>query len=237
MLRSIKQLCGAKLGASDGVIGHVQDFYFEDQSWAVRYVIVDTGAWLPGRQVLIEPHAFGPLHQVGKQLLVNLTRQQIAASPSIELHKPVSRQYEAAYYQYYGWPFYWQGGGLWGMSDFPILELPSKSFLSAPGTASGSQSERPDAHLRSVQALNGYQVKASDGPMGHVSDFMMDTQGWVLRQLIIRTGPWLAGHDLPLATSKIERISYDESTVFVHIGREAGAQSSTPHPASDRAAD
>jgi hypothetical protein len=61
MLQSIKQLYGNKLGASDGDIGHVKDFYFDDQNWAVRYVVADTGSWLPGRQVLISPHAFGSL--------------------------------------------------------------------------------------------------------------------------------------------------------------------------------
>jgi hypothetical protein len=58
MLRSIKQLYGDKLGASDGEIGHVKDFYFDDQSWVVRYLVADTGNWLSGRQVLISPHAF-----------------------------------------------------------------------------------------------------------------------------------------------------------------------------------
>src|SRR5271156_4894786 len=94
MLRSIKQLYGDKLGASDGEIGHVKDFYFDDQNWAVRYVIADTGSWLTGRQVLISPHAFGALHQSGKLLLVNLTRKQIEGCPPIETHKPVSRLYE-----------------------------------------------------------------------------------------------------------------------------------------------
>src|SRR5208282_3139147 len=89
MLQRIKQLYGDKLGASDGEIGHVKDFYFDDQNWAVRYVIADTGSWLTGRQVLISPHAFGGLHQSGKLLRVNLTRKQIEGSPPIELHKPV----------------------------------------------------------------------------------------------------------------------------------------------------
>jgi hypothetical protein len=66
MLQSIKQLYGNKLGASDGDIGHVKDFYFDDQNWAVRYLVADTGSWLPGRQVLLSPHAFGSLHQAGK---------------------------------------------------------------------------------------------------------------------------------------------------------------------------
>ena len=93
MLRSIKQLYGNKLGASDGEIGHVKDFYFDDQNWAVRYLVADTGSWLPGRQVLISPHSLGRLDQAEKILRVNLTRKQIENSPSIESHKPVSRQY------------------------------------------------------------------------------------------------------------------------------------------------
>ena len=100
MLRSINQLYGDKLGASDGEIGQVKDFYFDDQNWAIRYLVADTGSWLPGRQVLISPHAFGSLYQAGKLLLVNLTRKQIEDSPSIESHKPVSRQYEEEYYRY-----------------------------------------------------------------------------------------------------------------------------------------
>ena len=86
MLRSIKQICGDKLSASDGEIGHVKDFYFDDQCWAVRYVIADTGNWLAGRLVLISPYAIQKLLTGEKVLPVNLTRKQIEDSPSIDLH-------------------------------------------------------------------------------------------------------------------------------------------------------
>src|SRR5208283_2833644 len=124
MLRSIQQIYGDKLGASDGEIGHVKDFYFDDESWVVRYLVADTGSWLTGRQVLISPHAFGGLDPAEKVLRVYLSRKQIEDSPSIESHKPVSRQYEEDYYRYYGWPFYWRGDALWGMGGVPVLELP-----------------------------------------------------------------------------------------------------------------
>src|SRR5208283_3959794 len=140
MLRSIKQLYGDKLGASDGEIGHVKDFYFDDQDWAVRYVVVDTGSWLPGRQVLISPHAFGSLHPSGKVLCVNLTRKQIENSPSIALHTPVSRQYEEEYYRHFGWPFYWQGDALWGTNGFPILDA---AAMPPPGEAAAANGLRP----------------------------------------------------------------------------------------------
>src|SRR5512141_2808534 len=103
MLRSLKQLYGDKLGASDGEIGHVKDVYFDDQNWAIRYLIVDTGSWLPGRQVLLSPHSLGHYEQADKVVRVNLTRNQIERCPAIETHKPVSRQYAEEYYRYYGW--------------------------------------------------------------------------------------------------------------------------------------
>ena len=225
MLRSIKQLYGDKLGASDGEIGHVKDFYFDDAKWAIRYVAADTGAWLPGRQVLISPHAFGNLDEAGKILRVKLTRKQIEGSPSIESHKPVSRQYEEEYYRYYGWPYYWQGGALWGMGGFPILELPPKSPAHKSDPVSGPQPEGPNAHLRSTQAVNGYHLQASDGTIGHVCDFMMDTRSWAIEQLVIKTGHRFSGKEVRVPTGNVDRISYNESTVVVKLTKQAVEQS------------
>ena len=225
MLRSIKQLYGDKLGASDGEIGHVKDFYFDDQNWAIRYLILDTGAWLPGRQVLISPYSLGRLDQAEKILRVNLTRKQIENSPSIDSHKPVSRQYEEEYYQYYGWPYYWQGDALWGMSGFPLLELPPKPVPSEPAIASDTPPERADAHLRSTLAVNGYHLSTNDGTIGHVCDFMMDAQSWAIGQLVIKTGHRFSGKEVLIPTKNVNRISYEESTVFVNLTREAAEQS------------
>ena len=219
MLRSIKQLYGDKLGASDGEIGHVKDFYFDDQNWAVRYLVADTGL----------PHSLVRLDQSEKVLRVNLTRKQIEDSPSIESHKPVSRQYEEEYYRYYGWPYYWQGDGLWGLRGFPILELPAEPLPIEPATASGPQLERADAHLRSTQAVNGYHIKASDRMIGHVCDFMMDAQSWAIRQLVIKTGHRFSGKEVQIPTSKVDRISYPDFTVFVNLTGEAVEQSPQHH--------
>ena len=84
MIRSIKALYGHKLAAIDGEIGHVKDFYVDDQSWAVRYLITDTGDWLTGRKVLIAPHHLGSIDLDGRHLPVSLTRRQIEESPLIE---------------------------------------------------------------------------------------------------------------------------------------------------------
>jgi hypothetical protein len=224
MMRSIKQMYGDKLGATDGDIGHVKDFYFDDQNWAVRYVVADTGTWLPGRQVLISPHAFGSLSQTGKILCVNLTRKQIEHSPSIESHKPVSRQYEEEYYRYYDWPYYWQGAGLWGLSGVPILSEKPAPFPGEKVMEGGRQPGQVDAHLRSTQAVGGYRLQASDGMNGHVCDFMMDAKSWAIQQLVIKTGHRFSGKEVQIPTRMVDRISYPDSTVFVNLTREAVEQ-------------
>ena len=229
MLQGIKPLYGNKLGASDGDIGHVKDFFFDDQNWAIRYVVADTGSWLPERQVLISPHAFVYLHQSAKVLAVNLTRKQIENSPPIESHKPVSRQYEEEYHRYYGWPYYWQGGGLWGMGGFPILELPPKPLPTVPATVNGPQPKRADAHLRSTQAVNGYHLQASDGTIGHICDFMMDTRSWAISELVIKIGHRFSGKEVQIPASAVDRISWDESKVFVHLPKEVVEQSPQHH--------
>jgi hypothetical protein len=225
MLRSIKWLYGHKLGALDGEIGQVKDFYFDDQKWAVRYVVADTGAWLPGRQVLLSPHAFGSLQEAGKLLPVNLTRKQIADSPPVELHKPVSRQYEDEYYRYYGWPCYWEGSGLWGTGDIPRVEPSSEPFLAEAGAANGISPEDADAHLRSTQAVNGYHIQATDGTNGHVCDFMMDDGSWAIRQLVVKTGHLFSGNEVRLPTRTVNWIDYKASKVWVNLTKETVEQS------------
>ena len=229
MMQRIKQLYGDKLGASDGELGHVKDFYFDDRNWAVRYLVVDTGTWLTSRQVLLSPHAFGSLDLAGKVLAVNLTRRQIEGSPSIECHKPVSRQYEEQYYRYYGWPYYWQGDGLWGMSGFPILELPAEPLPGEPSVADDPQREHADAHLRSTQAVQGYHLQASDGTIGHVCDFLMDGRSWAIGHLVVKTGHRFTGKEVLIPVGKVDRISYEDSTVFVNLTKEAVEQSPAHH--------
>jgi hypothetical protein len=228
MLRSLKKLFGDKLGASDGELGHVKDFYFDDLSWAVRYLVVDTGKWLPGRQVLLAPHAFGNFHEAGKVLAIKLTRKQIENAPPIDTHKPVSRQCEEEYYRYFGWPYYWQGDGLWGMSGFPVLQSSAKLFPDERDATMTPPPERADAHLRSTEAVNGYHLQATDGIVGHVADFLMDARSWAIGQIVVKTGHRFSGREVQVSVNHVDRISYEKSTVFVDMTMAAVEESATP---------
>jgi hypothetical protein len=218
MSQSIKQLYGKELGATDGEIGHVKDFYFDDQNWAVRYLVVDTGSWLSEQQVLISPYVFGKLDLSGKLIRVKLSRKQIEKCPPIAAHKPVSRQYEEEYHAYYGWPSYWQGDGLWGASAFPILERNQKSVSPKPAKGSETKPATADLHLRSTKAVNGYHLQTAAGIIGHVCDFIMDGESWRISELVVKTGHRFSGQEERLPTDQIDRISYEDSTVFANGG-------------------
>ena len=228
MFQNIQPLYGKKLGASDGDLGHVKDFYFDDQTWLVRYIVADTGSWLSGRQVLLPPHAFatqafGRPDGDADALLVNLTRKQIENSPSIETHRPVSRQFEVDYYRYYGWPEYWAGGGMLGLAGFPVVTPPSIPNL----PSHHGHQQRDDVHLRSTKAVTGYQIQATNGPIGTVSSFMVQGRTWAIRELVVETGHWYAGKKILLLPENIARISYEDSTVFVNLTKEDLQQTST----------
>ena len=232
MLQSLKKLISKKLTALDGEIGQVKDVYFDDHSRAVRYVIADTGTWLTSRQVLLSPRTFGGFHQDAKTLSVNLTRKQIEDSPPIEWHKPVSRQYEEEYHRHYGWPYYWEGDGLWGgMRGFPVLESPPKFLPAGPPAAFGPKAERADAHLHSTLAVCGYHLQATDGITGHVCDFLMDDKSWAIQQLIVKVGHRFTGKEVQVPMSQVEQISYKDSTVFVKLTQEAVEKSPEYAPA------
>lgn len=211
----LKQLYGSKLGARDGEIGHVKDVYFDERRWVVRYVVADTGSWLPQRKVLLSPHVLGQWDAQKNLLHVNLSRQRIEGSPPIDAHRPVSRQYEAEYYRYYGWPVYWVGDGFGGLGGFP-------GILPVPKTTSDRNDNVPrkDVHLHSAKAVTGYLVQALDGSVGHVSDITIDGATWSIRELVVETGHWYATKRVRIASRDIERLSYELSTVFVALSRD-----------------
>ncbi len=218
MLYTVKALKGYKLDSLDGDIGKVKEFYFDDRHWTVRYLVADTGTWLIDRHVLLSPYALISVDKENKSIVVDLSKKQIADSPSLDSDKPVSRQFEESYYGYYGWPSYWNGSYSWGSSS--QIERESKNWA-----ASAPCEKSWDAHLRSTFAVSGYNIEALDGEIGHVSDFVIDDDNWTIRYLIVSTGNWWPGKKVLISPEWIQRVSWIDSKVFVKLTREAVKQS------------
>jgi hypothetical protein len=216
-MRLIKNLLGLSIGATDGDVGKVKDVYFDDRRWAVRYLVVDTGGWLGGRKVLISPIAVTAIDWDGKSVRVGLSRKQVEGSPDIDTDKPVSRQYEADYLRYYGYPDYWGGPLLWGATAYPFFDV------GAPGpVAEGERrpAEPCDPHLRSVVEVSGYGIQASDASIGHLEDLLFEPESWAVRYLVVDTRNWWPGERVVIPPRWIEQLDWPEHRVKVGVRRE-----------------
>ena len=213
MLIKAKTLKGYTLDSLDGEIGKVKEFYFDDQHWAVRYLVADTGNWLTGRQVLISPYALAAANTEEEHVTIDLTKKQIENSPALDSDMPVSRQFEEAYNGYYGMPMYWEGPYMWGASPYIVRDRKMWREL--------ARGEKPwDPHLRSTHEVSGYAIQAVDGEIGHVEDFIIDDDNWTIRYLVVATRNWWPGKKVLVSPSWIERISWDESKVFTNLSRQ-----------------
>jgi uncharacterized protein YrrD len=231
MLRQLKDLQGYALRATDGDIGTVTDFYFDDERWVVRYLVVETGSWLASRKVLVSPASLGTPDTVELVLPVSITREQVRNSPDIDTDKPVSRQHEIDYLGYYGYPVYWDSAGLWGIGSLPGMLVPEAGLapsgagvLEADRAIAAEQATRhrdDDPHLRSCKDVAGYHIKAQDGEIGHVQGWIVDEQSWAIRYLVIDTSNWWMGHQVLVAPQWIREVSWSDRVVVADMTREA----------------
>jgi len=213
MLNKAKTLNGYSLKSLNGEIGKVKEFYFDDQYWTIRYLVANTGNWLMGRQVLLSPYALDAVIKEEHDIKINLTKEQIESSPPLSSDKPVSQQFEISYVGYYGYPMYWRGPYIWGA--YPYIQRNPELM-----TEFNPQKSSWDSHLRSTHEVSGYHIQATDGEIGHIEDFIIDDETWTIRYLIINTANWWSGKKLLLSPQWIERVSWDESKVFVNHSLE-----------------
>ena len=214
MLRSLKEIKGFRLLVKDGEIGSCKDFLFDDRAWVVRYMVADTGKWLPGRKILISPTSLGTPDREANLLNVKLTKKQIENEPGLDSDAPVSRQYEIAYHTYFGVPYYW--------SD-PAAPLPMVDSVPIAGDKAIEIDASPnsdEAHLRSAVEVTGYSIQAADGELGHVADFLLDDETWNISYLVVDAGKWLPGKKFLVTPALLGAVDWVQDTVSVHMTRE-----------------
>jgi hypothetical protein len=229
-LYGLEEVERCTIGASDGDIGSVADVYFDDASWTVRYLVVDTGTWLPGRKVLVSPASVEGVDMAASRVRTNLTRQQVRDAPPVDAAKPVSRQYESEISAYYGYPFYWTGPYRWGAGLYPTVGVggapypppPPSPYPGAVGEELAARERAGhDPHLRSAKTVRGYGIEATDGALGHVEDFLIDDETWAIRYLIVDPANWWPGRHVLVSPDWITGVSWNDSVVAVDAGREA----------------
>lgn len=211
-----KRLKDFTIRATDGQLGTVEDLYFDDETWAIRYLVVDTGKWLSERRVLISPMAAVHTDWDAMQLDVALTMDQVEQSPGIDARLPVSRQDEAEYLAYYGYPYHWGGSYEWAPSFHPA-GLAGSTNGSAQATVERAWRESEDSHLRSAEAITGYRIAAADDEIGHVDGFVLDDEAWTIRYLEVATRNWLPGKKVLVSPAWIDLVSWEHSAVYTAL--------------------
>ena len=217
MLVKAKELNGYDVAASDAPAGELKDTYFDDQRWAVRYLVVDTRAWLRGREVLISPLAVAHIDPQRQRIDLSVTQKRVDASPSIDTAQPVSRMMEAQVNRYYGYPDYWGFGStapVWGWGDVPVL--PPAGALAPTPPDSGDQG----THLRSSREVIGYHIKARDETFGHVEDLLIDPESWAIRYLLVDTRNWWPGPPVLVGVEWASEIDWAARTLAIDMDAE-----------------
>lgn len=235
MLHNALELRGYAIRATDGVIGHVKDIYFDDHNWVVRYFVAETGTWLSSRKLLISPIAIGEADWAARVLPVSITKEQVKGSPDIDTDRPISRQHETQYLQYYGYRHYWGGCGLWGGAAYPGAMLTGAGYARsgadylmaqandarAAEAAEERRKDNSDPYLRSCNVLLKYHIEATDGGMGHVKGLLIDDETWAIRYLVVETSNWWLGHQVLIAPRWIRAMSWPGDTITVDLTRQA----------------
>jgi hypothetical protein len=214
MLSSLRALEQYTVSAIDGDVGHVVNFLLDDDGWAIRYLVVMTNGLIDGDQVLISPISFRRVDWVGQRVELALTKDEVRASPSVDVDKPVSRQHEWAYYRYYQYPHYWEHPEIWGRGAHPEL-------LANAGSQGTTAMQPADVHLHSATAVRGYHIQGTDGDIGHLEDFIVDDETWEVRYLAVNTSNWWIGKKVMIAPHWTNRVSCEENTVYINMTRKA----------------
>ncbi len=219
MLLSANHLVDFHIEAIDGQIGKVEDIYFDDKKWVLRYVVVDTGKILPGKQVLLSPESFGHPKCKDRIMPVNLTREKVKSSPEASTELPVSKLEEIELHKYYDWVPYWDNEFV--TYPAPVVNPPQvdeeevKEF----------EQKVKNTSLRSLGEVIGYHIKAKDGQIGHIEDFIINDDDWKIRYMAVDTRNFLSGRKVLLPLSVVGAFDWAAGTVDVDLSVEKIKQS------------
>ena len=224
MNRSINNLLGYTVKGTDGEIGKVEEFYFDDRTSTIRYMVVKTGGWFSGKKVLISPEAFQKPEWESKTFPLNLTQEKIKNSPDIDTDKPVSRQQEELMRGYYSWPSYYDYGyggfGYWGLGMWGYPAVRQSEVDKETNQMKATKHTHDNPHLRSTHEVKGYDIHATDGDIGEVEDFIIDDATWKIHFLVVETGNWFSGKKVLISPQWIKNVKWQEEEVTINHSKD-----------------
>jgi hypothetical protein len=216
MKLNTNSLPGFSLSATDGEVGRIEEVYFDDRNWAIRYLVVKTGSWLSGRKVLISPQAFDRSRWNGETFPVNLTKKQILNSPDVDTEIPLSSKHTASINKYYLWQTF-MDDGFYAPAHCDPPDLSEDAEMD-------NQSD-DHFHLRSTRQTKGYHIYATDGEIGYVCDFIVSDEDWKMEYLVVVAKSIFGDQKILISVRDIREIKWASSNIYLDISVKAVEQS------------
>lgn len=225
----INHVEGYTVKATDGEVGKVDTLYFDDLTWAIRYLVVNVGNWLIADKILLSPAAVTSVSREDETIYVGLTKEQVKNSPDVNSQKPVSRQHEVALHRYYGWDPYWltaptYSDGLTALNTVALRQNVAEAEMEtavADSTDDAETATEATANLRSTKEVEGYYIQAADDEIGHIEKFLVDTEFWFIRYFVIDTRNWLPGKKVVVSPEWVNDINWADREVNVNLTRDS----------------
>jgi uncharacterized protein YrrD len=220
---NLNEIIGSLVQAKDGNIGKIADFYFDDHTWAIRYLIVDLGVLHAWRKVLISPVSFKETNWESKEFIINLTKDQVIKSPDIDTERPVTKQHERELHEYYDWPVYWNIGGppVYGGLNTAFTPPPFIKVNEAGERVSSYKPKGNEPNLQSVKDVSGYDVQADGEMFGDVESFYIDDKTWVIGYILVNSPKMTLGKKILISPHWIKDISWMEFKIFLDLSIKA----------------
>ena len=213
MLHALNDLEGFTVNASDGYIGKVKDFYFDDRTWLIRHLVAETGIWLKNRNVLLKPAAIKYLDQETKTITLDISMYEVRSGSGFDKNLVVSPQTEIDYLSYYGYSFYRGMTDIEGQDDEQKV---AETFAAIDAV----RRMYGDRHLRSCKEIINYNIEATDSEVGHLQGMLFDEDTWSVRYLMVNTSNWWLGHQVLIEPQMIKDISWGDARIYVDMLRQ-----------------
>ena len=227
MMHLLSDLTNFAIKATDGKIGTVADFYFDDRRWVIRYLVVNLGSalGLDNRKVLLSPATIKHINHNEKIIAVDMSLSEIENSPVIDTAHSLSSNYEIDYLSYYGYAFNWDNGSQnsFAVDDETVVHVVDAKAQKSEDVFIDIDSVRRmygDRHLRSCHEIINYQIQAADGEIGRLKSMLIDDDTWAIQCCIANTGNWWFGHQVLITPQAIRDISWGSTKIYVDMTQQ-----------------
>lgn len=217
MRRSLKELLGYSIKATDGHHGDINDFLFDGNNWIINYIHADLGTIFKDKKVIIPRMFWKNPSWINQNFEVSLSIKDIENGPLIDEYLPVSKQYEKELLKHFDLQSH-----IMRFQSQSVLQTAGNIHLENAFTKSVSEDYENKGSLRSFREVCNYSIRTKDGFKGKLNDLIIDDSNWEVKYIIIDLNgsiPW--SRKVLINVNWIERISYPKKSIKINLNSDS----------------